>query len=626
MMAKPKDEMPEPNSSGTPIRSTRTYRPAIDGLRAISVLGVFIYHLNALWLPGGFVGVDVFFVISGFLITSIIAEELDSGTFQLGRFFRRRVSRIAPQAFLVSAVVLLVVPFVYDPEDIGAVATASAAAAVSLANVKFALQGSYFAFHPDTQPILHYWSLSVEEQFYLFYPLALMLLWRGRGSRRRALYGSALCLGISLLLCVAITSWRPQFAFYLLPTRAWEMLLGCVLALSSAQLNSNRCMSTTVQFTGLLGIVISFFVVPDGALFPGIVALLPAGSALMVLCGRFGTAETLLSGRALTYLGKRSYALYLWHWPVFCLVDYQLFMQTGLLRNAIKIFASLGLAVFTYKYFEQPVRRQLNLMRRPNLVFAGFATACCLTVMIGLSIRLVNFNDVNVKMHEVTAGGEQFTFSENGPRIVLAGDSNAGMYGKAMIEIAEEAGWNLHILSMHSTDPFPGNRLWQNVMTFMAKNDVDVFVFVAAWGPKRERAMATLSDVKSDVFGHGSKLILVKQPPILPRGLNRESIRRNGYRKFCEESGARIDREASNRNLGIRSSPHTSIVSTEDLFLDDSGTIRFVDKTGRQLFRDRTHLSYFGAQLVKPRLKSAIQDALDTRRRSQMSRITHSLE
>ena len=161
------------------------YRASLDGLRAIAVAGVLVFHLQKDWLPGGFVGVDVFFVLSGYLITSIIVAESEADRFSFKRFYQRRISRIAPASFLVLGAVLLAAGWIYLPQDFASAGAVATAAAVSLANMKLMLQGDYFEASADAQPFLHYWSLAVEEQFYLVVPLLLTLLVRRR--RRRPL-------------------------------------------------------------------------------------------------------------------------------------------------------------------------------------------------------------------------------------------------------------------------------------------------------------------------------------------------------------------------------------------------------------------------------------------------------
>lgn len=591
-------------------RVSLAYRPAIDGLRAIAVLSVFVYHLNEEWLGGGFVGVDVFFVISGYLITSIIASEIEADSFSFRKFFLRRISRIAPMAFLVSTVILVVSSTIYGPEDLGAIATGGAAAALSLANVKFALQGSYFAFFPDTQPFLHYWSLSVEEQFYLIFPLLLCFAFGRHRNRRRALLVTCIVGVISLCLCLAFTPRSPAFAFYLLPFRAWELLAGSILALAGSK--TSRISSPILsigQPIGLAIILASVATIPNGDSFPGWYALLPVTGTVLAIACHHSTFENLLAQAWLVKVGKYSYSLYLWHWPVFCFVDYSLFMQPEGLRLPIKILASIILTIATYHFFENPIRFRLNNSGSARLTYAGFAAVVTLTVSCGFRIRSENFNNVNTSLERVAAGGEAFWFSDNGPRVIVAGDSNAGMYGRVLVELAKESGLRLNVVSVPGANAFPGSKLWAQTTKFIDSIEPDAVIFIASWGPKRKSYEETGRDLCRYFNSSKIPFITIHQPPLLPKGVSRKSIRRDGIHKYLEADKDRIDRGWVNSSL---SSARISakVIPVDDLFTNQDGSIRFVDQFGHELYRDRTHLSHAGASLVKPRLKAAIMEAI----------------
>ena len=188
------------------------YQPAIDGLRAFAILSVFVFHLNRHWLPGGFVGVDVFFVISGYLISSIILKDCDRGTFSFAKFYQRRIARIFPAFSAVAAATMVAAYFIYSPQDLASAGAGLTAAMLSVANLKYMLQGNYFALSPDAQPFLHYWSLSVEEQIYMLFPTGLVLL--HKYTRRHSSIILAMAAAASLCSCVLMTRTRPGWAFY----------------------------------------------------------------------------------------------------------------------------------------------------------------------------------------------------------------------------------------------------------------------------------------------------------------------------------------------------------------------------------------------------------------------------
>jgi peptidoglycan/LPS O-acetylase OafA/YrhL len=317
------------------------YRPAIDGLRAVAVLAVCIFHLKHRWLPGGFVGVDIFFVISGYLITSILLREYEHNSFSLGKFYQRRIARLFPAFFTVALVTLIGAFFLYSDQDLASAGANLAAASLSVANLKFMFQGNYFVLSPDAQPFLHYWSLSVEEQFYLLFPVTLLLLYL-KAKRHKTLVLAILC-GTSLLACVALTHTKPDWAFYLLPTRAWELLAGSILAnvanTANTQTQARRQLWASLQLAGLAIVAISLFAINESSTFPGYLAMLPVLGTACVL-GPYklpnGLAEKLLSWRPMVFIGRMSYSLYLWHWPIFSLVDYKFYLASSSFRLALR--------------------------------------------------------------------------------------------------------------------------------------------------------------------------------------------------------------------------------------------------------------------------------------------------
>jgi len=206
-----------------------TYRPEIDGLRSIAVLSVFLFHLDNQLLMGGFVGVDVFFVISGFLITSLLLNDIDHRRFSIVRFYQRRIARIAPMSSVVLATSIFFGYLLYSLQDFASLGANSLAAAISLINLKLLFQGGYFHSSPDAQPIIHYWSLAIEEQYYILLPTYLLIITKLTKYPSGITY--ILCC-ISLALCAIITPINSTCAFYLLPTRAWELFVGSGLAMA----------------------------------------------------------------------------------------------------------------------------------------------------------------------------------------------------------------------------------------------------------------------------------------------------------------------------------------------------------------------------------------------------------
>ncbi len=305
------------------------YRRDIDGLRAVAVLSVVFYHLGLPFDFNGFVGVDIFFVISGYLITGLINQEVVAGKFSLLNFYLRRVKRILPALFVMVAVTTLFGILVMLPGDLKDLGKSAFAAVASLSNVYFwySEDTSYFARSSDLLPLLHTWSLGVEEQFYLFWPPLLWLAYRLAGNVGTLTVTVAIFAG-SLLLSQWLLDGSQSFSFFMLPTRAWELLTGSGVYFLIWRNRRNRLPGVfweAVAAIGLAAIVFSLFTATAGSPFPGFNALYPClGSALLILSGAYHTTSVarVLSTSSFVAIGLVSYSLYLWHWPVLSFARY----------------------------------------------------------------------------------------------------------------------------------------------------------------------------------------------------------------------------------------------------------------------------------------------------------------
>lgn len=333
------------------------YRPEVDGLRAVAVVPVILFHAGLPGFSGGFVGVDVFFVISGYLITAILVSDLAQGRFSLARFYERRARRILPALFVVMAAS---VPFAYAwmmPQQYEAFSASLLAVALFGANILFWREDGYFAAAAELKPMLHTWSLAVEEQFYLVFPLLLMALW-ARGSRR-LIWVVALIALCSLALS-EIGLRLPQVSdaavFYLLPTRAWELLAGALCALVAMRVTR---FDGWLAALGLAMIALSVAIFDHTTPFPSIWALLPVvGTVLVLRCARAETvAGRLLSLRPFVWIGLISYSAYLWHQPLFAFARIRSFDPPSMAVMLGLSVVSLGLAWLTWRFVEQPFRR-----------------------------------------------------------------------------------------------------------------------------------------------------------------------------------------------------------------------------------------------------------------------------
>ena len=337
-----------------PVRSS-TYRPDIDGLRAVAVLAVVAFHAFPERLPGGYAGVDVFFVISGFLISSIILRDLEAGTFSVANFYGRRVRRIFAALIVVLAATLVIGSFVLFPHEYRQLGRHVLGGAGFVSNLLLWSEAGYFDEAAEAKPLLHLWSLGIEEQFYILWPV--LLAWSSR-ARVRLLPVSLLLFAASFVLNVVTTGRDPEAAFYSPGTRLWELMAGSVLACLVVRGQLPARGAAVRSIAGAALIVAALTLLDPGSAFPGWWALLPvAGTTLVISGDRAGWCNRLLSARALVWMGLISFPLYLWHWPLlsFLRIASESATPTRELRVAA-VVVSVLLASLTYWFVERPVR------------------------------------------------------------------------------------------------------------------------------------------------------------------------------------------------------------------------------------------------------------------------------
>lgn len=363
------------------------YRREIDGLRAFAVVAVILYHTGLGLVPGGFVGVDVFFVISGYLITGILSRELAEGCFSLAGFYERRARRILPALVLVVACCL---PFAWAwmlPHELADFGQSMVALALFMSNVLFWREESYFASTGELKPLLHTWSLSVEEQYYLLFPLLLWGLWKL--GRRWTLWGLAGLALASLALSGWGTPLAPSAAFYLLPARMWELLAGALCALMLRDRPFKAHASLGLAGLGLM--IAAMVLIDDQTVFPGWSAMLPVcGTVLVILHARGGNlAARLLSWPGFTALGLVSYSAYLWHQPLFAFARMRsLTVASPMLLLALAVL-SFVLAYASWRWVEQPFRRKGTPLLPQRRAVLGAGAACAFAFLaIGLGTHV----------------------------------------------------------------------------------------------------------------------------------------------------------------------------------------------------------------------------------------------
>jgi peptidoglycan/LPS O-acetylase OafA/YrhL len=558
--------------------------------------------------------VDVFFVISGYLITSIILKQCRAGSFSLLEFYQRRIARIFPAFFTVAVATLLGAAVVYTPQDFASAGANFVSAALSVANLKFMLQGNYFALSPDAQPFLHFWSLAVEEQFYLLFPWLFLLLHQ-RTPRHLLLVLWILTLG-SLATCLIITFAKPVWAFYLLPTRAWELGAGClvaVLAATPTEADGSPRWQAWLPAVGLFLIAISFLIVPAGPQFPGAWAMLPVAGAVAVIlpCSASSIlATTALSFRPLVLLGRMSYSLYLWHWPVFSLVDYHFYLASEPARLLLKISLSFLTAILSFFFIESPARHFLNQRKMRGFSFACLAAAVAVCIPVGTSIRKASY--INAEVADVAEGGLVFPGKPGAPSVVLMGDSNGSMYGKVVKGICAALGYKLVVISVAAGDPLPSSHgqqspLWLDSLRVVQTEKPEFLLLGCSWASKLAGDTERLASAVKSLSPLVGQLLILNQPPVLPADANRAAIRDGARPPFMENPGIRGQRQEMNELLITITKGNTRVVDVASHFQSGQGEALFLDQQGRQLYQDAGHLSGYGAERVRSLISAEIQ-------------------
>jgi peptidoglycan/LPS O-acetylase OafA/YrhL len=368
------------------------YRPDIDGLRAVAVLAVLAYHFRISAFHGGFIGVDVFFVISGYLISAIIQQDIRAGKFSLINFYERRVRRIFPALIVILIATAIFGYFIFLPAELMNFAKSQLAALFSVSNFYFWKQAGYFSAPVETKPLIHTWSLAVEEQFYVFLPIFLYL-----ANKYFRQYLKLVVCGIAAISFAisAVGAVRyPDSTFYLPHTRAWELLLGVMISLGVFPTIRGAILRNLATVIGLGLICASIFGFTAYTPFPGVNALPPTiGAALIVAGGETGESfiGRLLSLKPAVFIGLISYSLYLWHWPVIVYQNMGFFLVHNIASHTIKlacILVSFVFAILSWKFVELPFRSKSKLFTRAA-VFQWAAAAAVLVAALGLGTLAV---------------------------------------------------------------------------------------------------------------------------------------------------------------------------------------------------------------------------------------------
>ena len=626
------------------------YRPEIDGLRAFAVIPVILFHLGLSAFRGGNLGVDVFFVISGFLITSIVKREADTGAFSFRKFWARRIRRIMPAMLAVTIASLLFTAFfVYRPDQT-AIYRQSAWALLSGANFYFwKYVGDYWGVAASQSPFLHMWSLAVEEQFYLFVPPAIWLVYKFSPKHLLAVVMTVLAASLAVFL------WQmnrnPVGTFYLLPTRAWELAAGCALAVAGVK--SKGAWQAALGAVGLALVVASYFIV--SAEKASAAMILPVvGTVLIIAFARSGPAFAMLANPVTVYIGKLSYSLYLWHWPV---IVFPLYMDKHLPIWQSLVLMSV-LSVLSYYLVETPTRHAKKIV--PYMIAGVLATAG-IAIALAISPRhydtrafdkpqlYIRAYDSNPTappidhtwdtMNLLPAQAGKKAFVEGGvrsgqgyPKVVLFGDSHATFWAPVVRDCTDKLGIPASFWVMSGVDPFftlpptaPKNIPWfiskENLLAYdqaridlLAKWKPKVVVIASRWSVKSADKVRPFIDYVSANAGH---VLLIEQPPELPIG-NRNVLDYLCYKGFTPHGSETQYYDTANADGVKRGSdmlkmlaathPNVSVIPTFDLY--DHGTQTRVLDGKQVVYMDDDHLTFYGASLAEGRIEQAIAEAL----------------
>ncbi len=635
------------------------YRNDIDGLRAIAVLGVVLYHAG-FGFPGGFVGVDIFFVISGFLITSLILRDLKAGTFSMIDFWERRARRILPALACVTAFTLVAGYFLLMPLDYQALGKSILALAAFSSNIQFWRETGYFAAAAEQKPMLHTWSLSVEEQFYLLIPIILWLLWR-RGKAASAFHFLLWGGLASLALAVYGTYRAPSATFFLLPARAWELAAGSLLAFA-APVSSLRLRNGM----GLLGAIFILFAVfgySAGTRFPGLAAIPPvAGAALLIWSGmsrqdsneggwKPALTQRFLAIRPLVWIGLLSYSLYLWHWPLLAFYRYLGILQTSTPVRAALLAASLLLAWLSLRFVERPFRRRGLVTKRTSVFALSAVTIVALIIPCiflwrgdGLPQRL------SPKAQRFAEGATDSVFANElilsdipknlvtlgtagiEPAVFVWGDSHAMAILPAVDEACKELGLAGVAATHPSTPPvldwfrsdgfglgadsLPYNReIYNYLNSSEARMSIKKVVLAAFWLPcvnqDFKSFQAALTSTVAALNRSGYQVIIFKQVP----GWSTEVSKALAFHEMIGSSRLLPQVEPASINYFHRQdllfarldTAHSKVqfIDPRDFLKDAAGNLVPGDENG-PFYRDRIHLTVYGARRLVPAFKQML--------------------
>lgn len=454
------EKLSRPASNPSEHERAVKYRREIDGLRAVAVLAVIFFHAGFRGFQGGYVGVDVFFVISGYLITTIILSDMNNGKFSIVTFYERRARRILPALFFVMLCCIPLAWFLLLPNDLKDFSESLAAVSVFSSNILFWRQSGYFETASELKPLLHTWSLAVEEQYYILFPLFLMLLWK---FRKRLIFAALMVVGAVSLVAAEWGAYnKPDMTFFLLPTRAWELAIGALIAFyflynhkHTELIRSNKKASEMLGFIGLLLICYSIFAFDEDTPFPSLYALIPTvGTGLIIIFSTSGTAVGRFLGiKPMVRIGLISYSAYLWHYPIFVFARRASLTEPKTALLLLLSALSILLGFISWRFVESPFRNKSLISRKKIfsygalgsflfviIAFAGVYTEGFIYRYSGNDLEMVDMSSEENRDKYVTSRffrllGKEFDKNDSRPRVLIIGDSYAHDLTNAVFEV-----------------------------------------------------------------------------------------------------------------------------------------------------------------------------------------------
>jgi peptidoglycan/LPS O-acetylase OafA/YrhL len=628
----------------------QVYRPDIDGLRAVAVLSVILYHINNVLVPGGFVGVDIFFVISGYLITLHILRDMETGHFSLIEFYRRRIKRIFPVMLVVIAIVLLFSLVVFRPEDTVNIAQSGFASLFMMANVYFwlILDTNYFATASNEIPFLHLWTLGVEEQFYILWPLILTAIYRiMRGNSFFIIF--SLIAASSFLLGEVLYDIDPSFVYYMLPTRAGELLIGALAAHVVIREGNRKVSKNIVSLSAILGLLSiggALVFLSEEQVFPGLRAIPPTvGTALLILSGHYGNSlsSRLLTLHPLVWMGRISYSAYLWHWPLLAFLHYSR-LELNLTRGVMVFILTILLSWISYCYIEQPARRYDGSAIR---VFA-FQLAIPASILVVLTVIIMNTGGyyLHWKSEEYKASAaktlrpkkydyvcqnwevkpEQLNSNQcivgqgfdTSPSVILWGDSNAAHYIGVLSVFAREAKFQFKNLEHNACPPIntePDDfvsaktlgKCSASLETMQKAFDMfQVFIISASWPTYQTQSETFLNvffNTARQLASQGKLVILLGKVPVIPTydRLCTEKAISLSYMVCTAASSVPLTKIVADVNMQLKNfASETANVEYYDIvdYLCPNGACSAYNKNGDALYYNISHLSLPGSMKI----------------------------